>query len=203
MNRALPPRDRGSRSRPSLWSSLAEDDFGQLGVSQRYLDDVDAEERGFRVGFRVAAGAAREYGVLVIAPAFEPFRGERISIKQGGDAALTVQLQIQRQTSSVTDSLSATAVSVDPTQNAGQIVLRGSDLDSFPTIPTTWRMSCKCWLDQVPAWAGSLRGLAESDPRRILTIPRIRTSTTNPRRIEPFAPTTGAAHARAAVRASD
>jgi hypothetical protein len=104
-------------------------------VSQRCLDDVDAEERGLRVGFRVAAGAAREYGVLVIAPAFEPFRGERISIKQGADAALTVQLQIQRQTSSVTDSLSATTVSVDPTQNAGQIVLRGSDLDPFSDDP--------------------------------------------------------------------
>jgi hypothetical protein len=140
----------------------AGDDFGQLGLSQRYLDDVDAEERGLRVGFRVAAGAAREYGVLVTAPGFEPFRGERISINEGADAALTVQLQIQRQTSSVTVSLSATAVSVDPTQNPGQIVLRGSDLDSFPTIPTTWLVSCKCWLDQVPASAGSLRGLAES-----------------------------------------
>ena len=39
----------------------AGDDLGQLGVSEGYLDDVDAEERGLRVGLRVSAGAAGEF----------------------------------------------------------------------------------------------------------------------------------------------
>lgn len=85
--------------------------------------------------YRIDALPSGEYGVLVTVPAFEPFRSGRISIKEGADAALTVQLQIQQQTSSVTVSSSATAVSVDPMQNAGQIVLRGSDLDSFSDDP--------------------------------------------------------------------
>ncbi len=36
----------------------AGNDLGLLGMSEGYLDDVDAEERGLRVGLRVPAGAA-------------------------------------------------------------------------------------------------------------------------------------------------
>jgi hypothetical protein len=36
----------------------AGDDLGQFGVSEGYLDDVDAEERSLRVGLWVPASAA-------------------------------------------------------------------------------------------------------------------------------------------------
>ena len=39
----------------------AGDDFGEFGMREGDLDDVDAEERGLRVGLGVAAGTAGEF----------------------------------------------------------------------------------------------------------------------------------------------
>lgn len=48
---------------------------------------------------------------------------------------LDVQLKIQQQSEKVTVSATASALSVDASQNAGQLVLRGGDLDAFSDDP--------------------------------------------------------------------
>jgi hypothetical protein len=48
----------------------------------------------------------------------------------GGIQTLNVRLEIQGQTSKVTISENA-GLSVDPSQNAGQLILKGSELDSL------------------------------------------------------------------------
>ena len=85
--------------------------------------------------YRSGALPSGEYTVAVSATGFRPYRSGTITVAKGGAETITAQLQIRPQTSSVTVSSSAAGVSVDPAQNAGQIVLRGSDLDSFSDDP--------------------------------------------------------------------
>jgi Carboxypeptidase regulatory-like domain/TonB dependent receptor len=79
---------------------------------------------------RVDAIPAGGYTVRVASPNFTPFERARITISPGRVQTLSVRLEIQGQTSKVTVSDNA-GLSVEASQNAGQLVLKGSDLDSL------------------------------------------------------------------------
>jgi hypothetical protein len=78
----------------------------------------------------VDALAAGTYAIRIASPNFMPFQRDALVVSAGGIQTLNVRLEIQGQTSKVTVSENA-GLSVDPSQNAGQLVLKGSDLDSL------------------------------------------------------------------------
>lgn len=102
--------------------------IGPDGVVRTGVTDIAGQHR-------FSALPAGEYTVRIESPNFVPFQIGSVLLAAGRTRTLTVQLQIQGETNRVTVSSSASGVSVDPTQNAGQIVLRGSDLDSFADDP--------------------------------------------------------------------
>ena len=69
--------------------------------------------------YRTGPLPAGEFKVLVTARAFESFRSPAVSIHNGASETLRVQLQIQRQTNSVTVSSTVKGVNVDPSQRFG------------------------------------------------------------------------------------
>ena len=73
---------------------------------------------------------AGSYTVRVACANFVPVERKGVAVIGGRTQSLSVGLAIQGQTSRVTVSDSS-GLSVDPTQNAGQLVLKGSDLDAF------------------------------------------------------------------------
>jgi hypothetical protein len=75
----------------------------------------------------LAAGA---FTLKVVSTNFAPFERKGVAVMAGRTQTLSVRLEIQGRTSRVTVSDTA-GLSVDPTQNAGQLVLKGSDLDAF------------------------------------------------------------------------
>jgi hypothetical protein len=72
------------------------------------------------------------YIVRIISPGFGQFQSSPVNVVAGRTETLNVRLQIQREADKITVNDDARAqLSVDPSQNAGQILLRGSDLDSL------------------------------------------------------------------------
>ena len=81
---------------------------------------------------RVNGLSTGPYIVHVSSPGFGQFQSRPIEIVNGRTETLNVRLQIQRDADRITVSDDAQSqLSLDPSQNAGQIVLRGSDLDSL------------------------------------------------------------------------
>ncbi|HXJ44138.1 MAG TPA: carboxypeptidase regulatory-like domain-containing protein, partial [Bryobacteraceae bacterium] len=80
--------------------------------------------------YRAESLAVGKYAVRVASPAFGPFQIDGIELTPGRTQTLNARLYIQREADTITVTDQA-GLSVDPTQNAGQIVLRGSDLDSL------------------------------------------------------------------------
>jgi hypothetical protein len=78
----------------------------------------------------VDALAAGTYAIRIASPNFMPFQRDALVVSAGGIQTLNVRLEIQGQTSKVTISENA-GLSVDPSQNAGQLILKGSELDSL------------------------------------------------------------------------
>ena len=74
------------------------------------------------------------YSVRIAGPGLAPFEAA-ITIVNNRAQTLDVQLKIQQQSEKVTVSGTASALSVDASQNAGQLVLRGGDLDAFSDDP--------------------------------------------------------------------
>jgi len=75
---------------------------------------------------------AGSYSVQIASPNFVPFRRDEVLVSAGANQTLAVRLEIQTQSSRVTVSDTNAGLSVDPTQNAGQLVLKDADLDSLP-----------------------------------------------------------------------
>jgi Carboxypeptidase regulatory-like domain len=75
------------------------------------------------------------YRVRITSSGFKPFEDPNIDIAAGTAHQLTVRLQIEESKQNVTISDATSQVGVDPSQNVGQIVLRGDDLDAFSDDP--------------------------------------------------------------------
>ena len=81
--------------------------------------------------YRADALTAGAYTVRVVSPGFEPFQSGAIPLQAGATQTMNVRLEIQQVVGQVTVSDEANAVNVDPSRNAGQLTLRGSDLDAL------------------------------------------------------------------------
>jgi Carboxypeptidase regulatory-like domain len=75
------------------------------------------------------------YSLRVTTAGFAPFEKTGITVTAGAAQTLLVRLEIQQSKQNITIAGGASQVGVDPSQNASQIVLRGSDLDAFSDDP--------------------------------------------------------------------
>ena len=84
--------------------------------------------------YRIELPSGR-YSIRITKPGFTPF--ERTDVVIAGSRAENVnaQLYIRRESENLTISATASQLGVDASQSAGQLVLRGSDLDSFSDDP--------------------------------------------------------------------
>ena len=86
--------------------------------------------------YRVDGLTAAPYTVRIVYPGFVPFNSASVQVAAGRVQIVNARLQIQSERANVTVSdAGSPEVSVDPSQNVGQIVLRGNDLDSFSDNP--------------------------------------------------------------------
>ena len=84
--------------------------------------------------YRIELPSGR-YSIRITKPGFTPF--ERTDVVIAGSRAENVnaQLYIRQESENLTISATASQLGVDASQSAGQLVLRGSDLDSFSDDP--------------------------------------------------------------------
>jgi hypothetical protein len=89
------------------------------------------------VGSYVLPGLAPGvYTVQVSAPGMAPYQSAGINIAAGTPQTLDVQLELATTKQEVTvQETAAPTVSVDPSANAGALVLKGEDLESLPDDP--------------------------------------------------------------------
>jgi hypothetical protein len=85
--------------------------------------------------YRFSSLAPGVYRIRVTSGGFTPFTDPNIDVAAGAVRTLTVRLHIEESKQNITISDAASQVGVDPSQNASQIVLRGSDLDAFSDNP--------------------------------------------------------------------
>ncbi len=86
--------------------------------------------------FTAAALAPGNYTVQITKFGFAPYNSKPISIAAGRTQTLSIPLDLQANKQEVTVSSDAVGtVSVDPVANAGQLVLKGSDLEALPDDP--------------------------------------------------------------------
>lgn len=88
-------------------------------------------EDGVYVLNNLAAGL---YTVRAAAPGFAPFESQAVTVTNGQRTALDITLGITIEAEEVTVAAEP-AVSSDPENNAGAIVIRGEDLESLPEDP--------------------------------------------------------------------
>ena len=81
--------------------------------------------------YRVDGLAAGDYRVIVASRGFASFEIPNLHITGSRPEILDVRLRIQQAKQNVTVSDTAQQLGVDASQSVGQMVLRGSDLDSF------------------------------------------------------------------------
>jgi hypothetical protein len=81
--------------------------------------------------YRVAGLRPGAYTLSVVSPGFASFESPRFTLSAGDTQIRNVRLEIKQGSERISVSDTTSGVSVDPGQNAGQIVLRGSDLDSL------------------------------------------------------------------------
>jgi hypothetical protein len=96
---------------------------------------VRATVTDIRGGYRVGDLAPGVYRVRITSGGFAPFEDANVAVAAGSTRTLSVRLEIAQSKQNVTISDGTPQVGVDPSQNAGQIVLRGSDLDAFSDDP--------------------------------------------------------------------
>src|SRR5580658_165096 len=85
--------------------------------------------------FEVTGLAPGKYGVKVISDGFAPYELASIDIAAGQTQKLNVQLTIQVQVEKVEVTDTTTKVDVNPSNNAGQIVISGKDLEALSDDP--------------------------------------------------------------------
>jgi hypothetical protein len=100
---------------------------GTNGTAQ--TSKIDTQGR-----YHVGGLAPASYGVRLTYPDFVPFDASVVVIPDRVQT-VNVHLQIQTERTNVTVSDATARVGVDPSQNLGQIVLRGDDLDAFSDNP--------------------------------------------------------------------
>ncbi len=86
--------------------------------------------------FRVVGLAPGQYTVRVTAAGMTPYENAAVQVTVGTPATLNVSLKVSMEKQEVTVQDQAGAqVSVEPSNNAGQLTLQGSDLDALPDDP--------------------------------------------------------------------
>ena len=86
--------------------------------------------------FTAAGLPAGNYTVTVTKFGFANFATKAISVSAGKTQSLEIHLELQASKQEVTVASDAVGtVSVDPSNNAGQLVLKGADLDALPDDP--------------------------------------------------------------------
>lgn len=75
------------------------------------------------------------YTIRVEAKGFNPFEAEAMQVNAGAATTLNVPLGVAMETQSVTVSTDTNTVSTDPSQNVGQLVLKGADLEQLSDDP--------------------------------------------------------------------
>ena len=98
---------------------------GSVGSPRAAVTDIQGR-------FRVDGLPAGTYRVRVRAAGFASYESESVGLAAGQLQMVSVQLQIRQEQQKITVSDAAAPLGVDPSQSVGQIVLRGSDLDSLP-----------------------------------------------------------------------
>jgi hypothetical protein len=78
--------------------------------------------------------APGKYDLRVEAKGFNPFEALGVSVSAGA-VTMNVPLTVAMETQTVTVSTDTNTVSTDPSQNVGQIVLKGADLDALSDDP--------------------------------------------------------------------
>ncbi len=81
--------------------------------------------------YRISGLADGNYRVLVTSAGFAPYESASVQLVSGRTRTVDVRLQIRAEKQNVTVSDNASQIGVDASQSVGQMVLRGSDLDSF------------------------------------------------------------------------
>jgi hypothetical protein len=84
--------------------------------------------------YRIDGVVPGNYNVRIVSPGFAQFVTPAVSMANQVQV-VNARLQIQAERANVTVSDSVSQVGVDPSQNVGQIVLRGDDLDAFADDP--------------------------------------------------------------------
>jgi hypothetical protein len=85
--------------------------------------------------YRFAALPYGSWTVRITSPGFRPVQRSSVEVNSAVAATINAQLEIQAAADRVTVSDVNAGLAVDATQNAGQIVLRGDDLDAFSDDP--------------------------------------------------------------------
>ena len=86
--------------------------------------------------FTAAGLAPGNYTVTVTKFGFANFSTKSVSVATGKTQSLDIHLELQASKQEVTVASDAVGtVSVDPSNNAGQLVLKGADLDALPDDP--------------------------------------------------------------------
>jgi hypothetical protein len=126
----LPGSLQGEVTDPSgaLVSGASVEVSGNNGAARTALTDI-------RGRYRVDDLVPGVYRVRVTSSGFSPFESPSVDIAEGTTRTLSMRLRIAESRQNFTISDGASLVGVDPSQNGGQIVLRGSDLDAFSDDP--------------------------------------------------------------------
>ncbi len=82
--------------------------------------------------YRISGLSDGDYRVLVTSAGFAPYESAAVQLASGRTRTVDVRLQIRAEKQNVTVSDTESQLGVDVSQSVGQIVLRGSDLDSLP-----------------------------------------------------------------------
>jgi len=85
--------------------------------------------------YRFAALAPGTYSLRIVSQGFSPFERTNITVASGVTQTVNAQLEIEQPTQQITVAGEGQQLGVSASQNAGQIVLQGSDLDAFSDDP--------------------------------------------------------------------
>jgi hypothetical protein len=81
--------------------------------------------------YRLTELSEGDYKIRVAGSGFAQYESATLHVAIGRAQTLDVRLQIQQEKQSLTVDATASQIGVDASQSVGQMVLRGSDLDSF------------------------------------------------------------------------
>ncbi|HWE51438.1 MAG TPA: carboxypeptidase regulatory-like domain-containing protein [Bryobacteraceae bacterium] len=85
--------------------------------------------------YRIESLDPGSYSLQVLHPGFVQFERRNIDVATGMTQTANARLEIRQETQKITVSDAASQLGIDPSQSAGQMVLRGSDLDAFSDDP--------------------------------------------------------------------